>query len=142
MAEYQKKEVHGSRLLEILKKEGKWENYALGAFSLLACVASLLLITGTWTIDSNFPVLGEEVYGKIFSWTLFALSILGMAIILAPFVAHSWVEVKKVEWPRGLKFFGDLVRVLVFTIIITAVLFVFDQALNALYQFILELFNN
>jgi preprotein translocase subunit SecE len=134
MAEKKKNEIKKSKLVEILTTEYKWENYFLAFFSLIATGLSLLLITKTLTIDPGFPVLGEEIYGNIFSWTLLVLSILGIIIIVYPFVKNSLIEVKKIEWPKWLLFLENLIRVVIFTVIITVVLFLFDMLLDQIFS--------
>jgi preprotein translocase subunit SecE len=136
MAEKNKSLTKKSKLVEILTTEYKWENYALGIFSLVATGLSLLLITKTLNIDPNFPVLGEPVYGAIFSWTLLVLSLIGITILIFPFVKNSLIEVKKISWPSGIEFLVNLARVVIFTVLITLFLFLFDTLLTAIFQII------
>ncbi len=65
-----------SKLLEVLTKEYKWENLLLGVLATVSAGLALMIISGNplLQINPNFPILGTEPNGTIFSWVLLVIS--------------------------------------------------------------------
>jgi preprotein translocase subunit SecE len=124
MAEKEKREK--SKLMQVLTKEYRWENLVLALLVLVGIVISILILTNVLTIDQSFPVLGQGNVGKVFAWILLSISILGLLLVLYPFIVPALPELKKVSWPHAGKFFRTFAKVMIFTIFLTLILFLFD----------------
>jgi preprotein translocase subunit SecE len=142
MAKAIKEAKKKSKLIEILTKEYKWENLILAVFVLAGIVISTLILSSVLTIDPNFPVLGNPTVGKIFSIVLLIISILGLLLVLYPFISPSLPELRKITWPNKSKYFKTLAQVLAFIIIVTVILFLFDLAGTSVIKLINEWRNN
>jgi preprotein translocase subunit SecE len=142
MAKAIKEAKKKSKLLEILTKEYKWENLILALFVLAGIVISTLILSGVLTIDPSFPVLGVGKVGKIFAIVLLVISILGLLLVLYPFVSPSIPELRKITWPSRPKYFKTFLQVIVFIVLITVILFLFDYVGTKVLQLITEWRNN
>ncbi|MDR2828272.1 MAG: preprotein translocase subunit SecE [Acholeplasmatales bacterium] len=136
MAIKAKEKKEKSKLLEVLTKEYRWENLILAVLVIAAIILSSLILTNTLTIDPNFPVLGQGVAGKVFAWVLLGIAIIGLLLVLYPFLLPAVPELKKVSWPKGLVYLDLAIRVFVFTILLTAILFLFDKAATEIFKWI------
>lgn len=134
MAIKQKVDVPQSKLKYILTKEYKWENLLLGLLALVSLTLSIMILAGTLEIDPTFPVLGTSPADKIFAGVLLGISIFGLALVLYPFFVPAWPELKKISWPKWAVFLDNAIRVLIFTALITGILFTFDLAITGLFQ--------
>ncbi len=134
MAIKQKQEEQSSKLMEVLKTEYRWENLLLGVLAIIAIAISVMIISGNklLQIDPNFPVLGEGSNGIIFAWVLFAISAFGLFLVLYPFFLPAVPELKKISWAKWSKFLDNSVRVLVFLIILTGFLLLYDFLITKL----------
>lgn len=101
-----------SSLKDILVKEYKWENYILMVFSLAALALSLLILAGDLTPDPNFPIIGENA--KMFSIFLLVVSIIGIGLVISPFIIKAFPEVKKISWSNLANFLDNTARVFLF----------------------------
>jgi preprotein translocase subunit SecE len=128
-----------SKLVEILTTEYKWENLLLLFLVLAGIIISLLIITKVLTIDPSFPVLGEGNVGTIFSWVLFSISVLGLLVVIYPFILPSFGEFRKISWSKGREYWKNLTIVLVFLIVLTTVLALFDITVTQISKWITEL---
>ncbi|MDR2822636.1 MAG: hypothetical protein LBV58_03705 [Acholeplasmatales bacterium] len=128
MAIKKKEETQKSKLIELLTTDYRFENLLLGIASIAAAVLSLMIITklGPLTIAPNFPVLGEEPYGLIFAWILFAISIFGLFLVLFPFVSAAIPEIRKIQWANFKKFREAFVRTVIVVVVLTGVIILFD----------------
>ena len=128
MAIKQKETERKSKLVEVLTTEYKWENLLLGFLSIIAGALSMMLITGNslLQIDSNFPILGQGNNGIIFAWALFLISVFGLVLFLYPFILPALPELKKITWPTKSKFIDHSIRVILFLIIVTLIIFLYD----------------
>lgn len=117
-----------SRLKQILMTEYPWENLLLLVLAVLSMALALIIIIdkGPISIDSNFPVLGNRTYQLIFSWVLFGISTLGLALVSAPFIAPALPELKKITWAKWPEFLDHSVRVVIFLFFFIYVIFAFD----------------
>jgi len=115
-----------SKLLQVLTKEYKWENLLLAILVLAGIIISVLILTDVLAIDETFPVLGYKNTGKIFAWVLLGIAVIGLLLVLYPFIGPALPELKKVSWARGAKYWKTALTVFVFIIIVTLVLFLFD----------------
>lgn len=114
-----------SKLGEVMK-DYRWENLLLGPISLISAALAGLIISGTLKVSESFPVLGTAKNGIIFAWFLLVISIFGIFLVLYPFFVPAWPEMKKINWPTRKKYFLNLTRVVLFTLILTTLLYLFD----------------
>lgn len=117
-----------SRLKQILMTEYPWENLLLLVLAVLSMALALIIIInkGPISIDSDFPVLGVRSNQLIFSWVLFGISFLGLALVSAPFIAPAIPELKKITWAKWPEFIDHSIRVIIFLIFFIYVIFAFD----------------
>jgi preprotein translocase subunit SecE len=128
MAVKQKNIEEKSKLLEVLSKEYKWENLLLGVLATLSAGLALMIISGNslLQINPNFPILGQEPNGTIFSYVLLVISLFGMILVVYPFFIPAIPEIKKIIWPTRSKFIDHSVRTLIFLFILTGVVLLFN----------------
>jgi preprotein translocase subunit SecE len=128
MAIKQKQEEQKSKLLEVINTEYRWENLLLGILAIIAIGISLMIISGNALLEINpdFPILGEGSNGIIFAWVLFGIAAFGLILVLYPFFIPAIPEIKKISWPSWPKFLDNSVRVLVFLIVITGFLLLYN----------------
>ncbi len=128
MAIKQKQEEQPSKLLEVIKTEYRWENLLLGILATIAIAISIMIISGNTLLQINpdFPILGEGNNGIIFAWVLFAISAFGLFLVLYPFFLPAIPELKKISWAKWSKFLDNSVRVLVFLIVLTGFLLLYN----------------
>ena len=137
-----------SRVMSILKKEYRFENW------LLAILSPVLILYGVYIISGSFgsvdlkAVLGNSGIGVIdffFNTDLkriltgtFLIVVGGLVIIYLaiPFVKPSLSEMKKVNWPTGKKLAESAGRVFVFLLFLMLVFVLYDFALNPLFKLI------
>ena len=119
-----KAEKKESKLVELLKKETRFENYFLLFISLIAMAMSVMILTGDLVPYEGFPLIGE--YPKVFAVVLLIISVLGLMIVAAPFVQSIKPEFKKITWADWKSFVGDTVKVFIF-IIVLALFFFFSE---------------
>jgi len=128
MAIKQKQEEQKSKLLEVINTEYRWENLLLGILAIIAIGISSMIISGNTLLEINpdFPILGEGNNGIIFAWVLFGIAAFGLILVLYPFFLPALPEIKKIAWPSWPKFLDNSVRVLVFLVIITGFLLLYN----------------
>lgn len=128
MAVKQKNIEEKSKLLEVLSKEYKWENLLLGILATLSAGLALMIISGNslLQINPNFPILGQEPNGTIFSYVLLIISLFGMVLVIYPFFIPAIPEIKKIIWPTRSKFIDHSGRTLIFLFILTGVVLLFN----------------
>jgi len=136
MAIKQKTVEQKSKLLEVLTTEYKWENLLLGILATISGALALMIISGNTllSIDPSFPILGQGNNGIIFAWVLFAISLFGLILVIYPFFLPAIPELKKITWPTLPKFLDNAVRVLIFFIFITLVIFLYDLLMYAIIK--------
>lgn len=128
MAIKQKQVEEKSKLLEVLTTEYKWENLLLGLLATISAGLAMMIIGGNslLQINSDFPILGQEPYGTIFSWVLLVVSVFGLVLVIYPFFLPSLPELKKIIWPTRSKFLDNAARTLLFLFIITFVILIYN----------------
>lgn len=134
MAIKEKNQEKQSKLVEILTTEYKWENLLLLVLAVLSTALSLIIIInqGPISIDSSFPILGKRTNQLIFAWVLFGISMLGIGLVAAPFVAPAIPELKRITWAKKAEFIDHSVRVLIFILFFVFVILAFDIIVLAL----------
>ena len=127
-----------SRLKQILMTEYPWENLLLLVLAVLSTALSLIIIInkGPSSIDSSFPILGKRTNQLIFSWILFGISMIGLALVSAPFIAPALPELKKITWAKWPEFIDHSVRVIIFILFFIYVIFAFDIIVLKLHELI------
>lgn len=127
MAIREKKEKK-SKVLEVLRTEYKWENVVLAILASLALAFSLMIINGALVVRESFPLIGQ--YPKVFAWVLFGISVIGIILVISPFMVQAFPELKKISWANWSTSIDAIVKVFVF-VLIFALLFVGFDALVA-----------
>jgi len=136
MAIKQKETEKQSKLVEILTTEYRWENLLLLVLAVLSTALSLIIIInkGPIAIDSSFPILGNRTNQLIFAWILFGISMLGIALVAAPFVAPAIPELKRITWAKKSEFLDHSVRVILFILFFVFIILAFDIIVLALLR--------
>ena len=127
-----------SRLKQILMTEYPWENLLLLVLAVLSTAVSLIILInkGPISIDASFPILGKRTNQLIFSWILFGISMIGLALVSAPFIAPALPELKKITWAKWPEFIDHSVRVIIFILFFIYVIFAFDIIVLKLHELI------
>lgn len=117
-----------SKLKEILVTEYRWENLLLLVLATLSSALALIIIInqGPISIDSNFPILGNRTSQLIFSWVLLTISLLGVGLVVAPFVGPAIPELKKITWAKRSEFVDHSTRVILFILFFIFIIVAFD----------------
>ncbi|HHT55680.1 MAG TPA: preprotein translocase subunit SecE [Acholeplasma sp.] len=136
MAIKQKETEKQSKLVEILTTEYRWENLLLLVLAVLSTALSLIIIInkGPIAIDSSFPILGNRTNQLIFAWILFGISMLGIGLVAAPFIAPAIPELKRITWAKKSEFIDHSVRVILFILFFVFVILAFDIIVLALLR--------
>lgn len=129
-----KNERKESKLMELLKKESKWENYFLLFISLIAMAMSIMILTGDLVPFEGFPLIGE--YPKVFAVILLTISVLGLMIVVTPFIQSIYPEFKKITWADWKSFIGDLVKVFIFIIVLSLFFFFSEVVITEIIKLI------
>lgn len=131
----QKNVKNNKGVMSFLSKEYKYENLIMVFFALFAIVMGALILTGALVIDKNFFLIGS--YPKVAAWILVGLGVVTLLLVLYPFYKPSFDEAKHIKGLKRSEFLINIVRVLVFIIILALVFFLYDLALD----FFMQLFN-
>lgn len=136
MAIKQKEAEQKSKLLEVLTTEYRWENLLLGVLAVISASLALMIITGNslLVINENAPIIGTPPNGLIFAWVLFSISVFGLILVIYPFFLPAIPELKKITWPTRPKFIDHSVRVVIFLILLTGVIYLYDLVLRLLIE--------
>ena len=121
-----------SKLKEILVTEYRWENLLLLILATLSTALALIIIVnqGPISIDSSFPILGQRTNQLIFAWVLLLISVLGMGLVVAPFIAPSIPELKRITWAKRGQFIEQSVQVIIFILFFVFILMSYDEILS------------
>lgn len=122
-----------SKLIEVLKNDYRWENLLLGLVAIFATALAVMIINKSLTISPDFPVLGHGSNGLIFAWILLVISILGIILVIFPYVYASLPEVKRISWSHGKEYLDNTIRTFIFIISLTLVLFLFDVLIKVTF---------
>lgn len=128
MAIKEKKKDQGTKLLDVLRTEYKWENVVLAILASLALAFSLMIINGTLTVRDGFPVIGT--YPNVFAWILFAISVIGILLVVAPFFIQAVPELKKISWADWKTSIDAFIKVFIFSILFALMFLGFDYLIN------------
>ncbi|MGE4572140.1 MAG: preprotein translocase subunit SecE [Candidatus Izemoplasmatales bacterium] len=136
------------RVMSILKKEYKFENWLLAILSPVLILYGVYIVSGQFGTTDLTAVLGKSGIGVIdffFNTTLKRLLTGGFLILVGalviiylaiPFAKPSIIEMKKVNWPTGKKLAQSAGRVFTFLLFLMLVFVVYDLALNPLFKLI------
>lgn len=119
------------RALQLLSKEYKYENFILLVLALFAIVLGALLVKKVLLIDESFPIIGE--YQVQFAWVLISLGIVSLILVAWPFYRPSIAEIKHVKGYKRAELFINLLRVIVFILIMAAFFVLCDYVLQKLF---------
>jgi len=122
------KKAKKSKVLEVLRTEYKWENVVLAILASLALAFSLMIINGALVVRESFPLIGQ--YPKVFAWILFSISVIGILLVVYPFLVQAFPELKKISWANFKTAADAVVKVFIF-VILFALLFVGFDAMIA-----------
>lgn len=127
MAIKEKKETKG-KLLDVLRTEYKWENIVLAILAGLAFAFSLMIINGTLVVKASFPIIGS--YPKVFAWILLIIAVIGIILVIAPFVLQAVPEVKRIAWADFFTSLDAVTKVFIFIIILAFMFLGFDYLID------------
>ncbi len=117
-----------SKLIEVLTKEYRWENLLLGILAVISAALAVSILVGvSWIVPpgADFPIIGGSNF-YVFSWVLLVISIFGIILVVYPFFLPAIPELKKISWAGWKKFLDNSTRVVIFLIILTGFLLLFD----------------
>ena len=126
MAIKQRDKQEKSKLMEVLTTDYKFENVLLGFLAIASSALAMMIINKTLKIDQSFPILGTGNNGVIFAWFLLVISIVGLFLVIFPFLQAAFPEVRKIAWPTRRKFVENSAKTIVYLVVLTLVLFLFD----------------
>lgn len=128
MAIKEKDKVQKSKLLEVIKTEYKGESLILGILAIFTAAISVMILIKApgFTIPSDFPVIGGSPNDVIFASSVLVVAILGIALVLYPFFVPAFPEIRKITWATPKQFFDHALRVIIFSSILTLVIFAYD----------------
>lgn len=124
MAIKEKQVEKKSKLLEILKKDYRWENYVFFVIALIVILLGVLILNGTLTISGSAPIIGS--IPNIFAWIMVVFGALALIYAVWPFFKPAFPEIKRITWLKGKKYFADVVRVFIFIIILALLLLLYQ----------------
>jgi preprotein translocase subunit SecE len=113
-----------NRIAQFLNTEYKFENFLLVALSLFAIVFGVLILQDTFSIPADAFLVGQ--YGDVFAWVLIVLGVISLLLWAIPFYRPSVSEIKHIKGLKRREFFGNVLKVIVFTIVLALIFFVFD----------------
>lgn len=128
MAVKEKKKEQGSKILEVLRTEYKWENVVLAILASIALAFSLMIINKTLTVRESFPIIGK--YPQVFGWILFSISIVGILLVVYPFFVQALPELKKIAWADLKTSLDAIIKVFIFVILFAVMFTVFDLVIQ------------
>ena len=113
-----------NRIAQFLNTEYKFENFLLVALSLFAIVFGVLILQDTFSIPADAFLVGQ--YGDVFAWVLIVLGVISLLLWAIPFYRPSISEIKHIKGLKRREFLGNVLKVVVFTIVLALIFFVFD----------------
>ncbi len=124
----EKKVEKKNRVLQAIHHEWKYENLILVVLALFAIELGVLLLTGDLTIASTAFLIGP--YWKVFAWILVVLGALSMLLAVSSFYRPSFAEIKHITGLKKRTFFGNVVIVLIFSVILALLIIAFDSVIE------------
>lgn len=126
MAEKAKHVEKKSRIREFIEKDYRYENLLLAVLSIFSLELGVLLLTKVLTIPEDAFLIGGAVPTKVFSWILVALGAVSLVLSVSSFYAPSFAEVKHITGLKRSEFFGNVLKVLLFSIVLAFFFFLCD----------------
>ena len=123
-----------NRIAQFLNTEYKFENFLLVALSLLAIVFGVLILQDTFSIPADAFLVGQ--YGDVFAWVLIVLGVISLLLWAIPFYRPSVSEIKHIKGLKRREFFGNVLKVIVFTIVLALIFFAFDLLIEVVISWI------
>ncbi len=143
-------EIH-THVMDILKKEYKFENWLLGVLSPILILYGVYIIVGEFGDFDLAGALGSsgiQFFDFFFDTTLKRvltgsfLILIGALVIVylaIPFLRPSLIEMKKVSWPSMKTLAQNTVRVFIFLIFLALIFTLLGFALDPLFQWLSSL---
>lgn len=129
-----------SRVLEYLLSEHKIENYLLLFLGLFAIELGVLLLQGELlTIPEDAWLIGGKTNTMVFSWVLIALGAVSIILVAASFYRPSFSEIKHITGLKWKEFFWNVVKVVVFSIILALFFVACDWVIEKIIQLLKNL---
>ena len=137
-----------SKVMAILKKEYKFENWLLAILSPILILYGVYILLGKFGVVDLAAILGTSGVGIIdffFNTTLKRiltgsfLVLIGTMVLVylfIPYVKPSVSEMKKVNWPSGKDLAVNSGRVFSFLLFLMFVFFLYGLALDPLFKLI------
>jgi preprotein translocase SecE subunit len=137
-----------SKVMEILKKEYKFENWLLAILSPVLILYGVYILVGKFGTVDLAGILGTSGIGVIdffFNTTLkriltgsflVLIGALVLVYLLIPYIKPSVSEMKKVSWPTGKQLATNSGRVFTFLIFLMLVFYLYSAVLNPLFRLI------
>ncbi len=136
MAIKEKTEEKPSRLVEYLRNEHVWENYALLILAIFTLLLGVLINNSTLIIEHDVPVLGG--YSDILAWVLIILSSISIVLALYPFFKPAFPEFKKIQWLNKKMFLGNSIRVFIFLTTLSLLFLLYDAFISKIIALFLN----
>ncbi len=129
-----------SRVLEYLLSEHKIENYLLLFLGLFAIELGVLLLQGELlTIPEDAWLIGGKTNTMVFSWVLIALGAVSIILVAASFYRPSFSEIKHITGLKWKEFFWNVVKVVVFSIVLALFFVACDWVIEKIIQLLKNL---
>jgi preprotein translocase SecE subunit len=137
-----------SKVMEILKKEYKFENWLLAILSPVLILYGVYILLGKFGTVNLAAILGTSGIGVIdffFNTTLkrvltglflVIIGVLVLVYLLIPYIKPSVAEMKKVTWPTGKVLATNSARVFTFLIFLMLMFYLFSAILDPLFKLV------
>ena len=125
MAIKEKQVEKKSKLWEILSKDYRLESYVFFLISLVVLLLGVLILVGTISIAEDAFLIGP--ISNIFAWIMVVFGALALIYAVYPFFKPAFPEIKRISWLKGKKYFGNVVRVFIFIIVLALLFLLYDM---------------
>ncbi len=134
MAIKEKKVEQKSKLMEILRKDYRWENYLFFTIALVVLLLGVLILNNTLIINEDAFLIGP--ISDIFAWLMVAFGGLALIYAVYPFFKPAFPEIKRITWLKGKKYFANVIRVFTFIIVLALLLLLFQAFITEILAII------
>lgn len=134
MAIKEKKVEQKSKLMEILRKDYRWENYLFFTIALVVLLLGVLILNNTLIINEDAFLIGP--IADIFAWLMVAFGGLALIYAVYPFFKPAFPEIKRITWLKGKKYFANVIRVFTFIIVLALLLLLFQAFITEILAII------
>ncbi len=134
MAIKEKKVEQKSKLMEILRKDYRWENYLFFTIALVVLLLGVLILNNTLVINEDAFLIGP--IADIFAWLMVAFGGLALIYAVYPFFKPAFPEIKRITWLKGKKYFANVIRVFIFIIVLALLLLLFQAFITEILAII------